>query len=152
VNFEMDIVGEDTLGGAMQAIAAQLGVSAKVRFHGFLPQRLLRPLLESAHLLVMSSRHETGPLVTLEAAVAGVPTVGTAVGHIAEWAPAAAVAVPIGDAAELASAIGRLLANEELRLQIATRALRQASAEDADYTAARFQELYAQLVARNAAS
>jgi glycosyltransferase involved in cell wall biosynthesis len=152
LNFEMDIVGEDTLEGEMQAVAAQSGLSGKVRFHGFLPQRLLRPLLESAHLLVMSSRHETGPLVMLEAAVAGVPTVGTAVGHIAEWAPGAAIAVPIGDAAELASAIGRLLANEELRLQIAMCAMRRAIAEDADHTAARFQDLYAQLVARKAAS
>jgi glycosyltransferase involved in cell wall biosynthesis len=150
--FEMDIVGEDTLGGEMQAIAAQSGLSGKVRFHGFLPQRLLRPLLESAHLLVMSSRHETGPLVMLEAAVAGVPTVGTAVGHIAEWAPGAAVAVPIGNAGQMASAIGRLLANEELRLQIAMRAMRRATVEDADHTAAQFQDLYARLVGRKAAS
>ncbi len=37
--------------------------------------------------MIISSRHEAGPLAVLEAAVKGVPTVGTAVGHIAEWAP-----------------------------------------------------------------
>src|SRR2546429_2362007 len=57
--------------------------------------------------LFRSSRHETGPLAMLEAAVAGVPTIGTAVGHIAEWAPHAAVSAPVGDSAGLAGAIGR---------------------------------------------
>src|SRR5580658_5156472 len=108
----LDIVGEDTLGGRVQRLAAELGLEARVRFHGFLPQRELRPLMERADLLVVSSRHETGPLVALEAAVAGVPTVGTAVGHIVEWAPQAAVAVPVGDSAALAGAIARLLEDE----------------------------------------
>jgi glycosyltransferase involved in cell wall biosynthesis len=148
LDFEMDIVGEDTLHGEVQALAAQLGLSVRVRFHGFLTQRQLRPLVEAAHLLIISSRHETGPLVVLEAAVAGVPTVGTAVGHIAEWAPHAAVAVPVGDSAALADSIALLLADEELRLRIAREALQRATEEDADYTAARFQELYAELTSR----
>jgi glycosyltransferase involved in cell wall biosynthesis len=148
LDFEMDIVGEDTLKGEMQALAAQLGLSARVRFQGFLTQRRLRPLVEAAHLLIISSRHETGPLAVLEAAVAGVPTVGTAVGHIAEWAPQAALSVPVGDSAALAVSIGTLLADEELRLRIAREALQRATREDADYTAARMQELYAELTAR----
>jgi glycosyltransferase involved in cell wall biosynthesis len=48
-------------------------------------QRQLRPIVEAADLMILSSCHEAGPLVMLEAAVAGVPTVGTAVGHIREW-------------------------------------------------------------------
>ena len=53
--------------------------------------------MREAHVSVISSRHEAGPVVALEAAAVGVPTVGTAVGHIAEWAPDAALAVPVGD-------------------------------------------------------
>src|SRR3984957_477411 len=145
--FEMHIVGEDTLGGEVQALANRLGISERIRFHGFVPQRHLRALVAAADLMIMASRHETGPVAMLEAAVVGVPTVGTAVGHIAEWAPNAATAVAIGDATALARAIGMLLAQEEERLHIAREAGRRATREDADYTARRFQALYRRLAA-----
>jgi glycosyltransferase involved in cell wall biosynthesis len=146
IEFEMDMVGEDTLDGEIQALAGALGLSAKVRFHGFHTQRSLRALVEAAHLMVISSRHETGPLVALEAAVAGVPTVGTAVGHIAEWAPQAAVAVPVGDFNTLAHSIARMLADDQLRLRIAREAQRRALDEDADHTAQAFEGIYTGLV------
>jgi glycosyltransferase involved in cell wall biosynthesis len=145
IDFHIDIVGEDTLAGEMQTLTRELRLSARVTFHGFLPQRLLRPLVEAAHLMVVSSRHETGPLVALEAAVAGVPTVGTSVGHIAEWAPQAAVAVPVADPSALAGAIAKVLADEELRLRIAREALQRAMLEDADHTALAFQAIYTRL-------
>jgi glycosyltransferase involved in cell wall biosynthesis len=145
LRFEMDIIGEDTLRGEVQALSAELGLAGVVRFRGFLTQRQLRPLVEAADLMVHSSRHEAGPLAVLEAAVAGVPTVGTAVGHIAEWAPEAAVAVPVGDWSELARATQRLIEDDELRVRIAGAALRHAIREDADFTAARFKALYAGL-------
>ena len=140
--FEMDIVGEDTLQGEMQRLARQLGLQHHVRFHGFKTQRELRPLMESTDLLVMSSLHEAGPLVLLEAAVAGVPAVGTAVGHFVEWSPAAALAVPVKDWDALANAIQQVLANEGLRLRLAREAQHRAMREDADYTAQAFQTLY----------
>jgi glycosyltransferase involved in cell wall biosynthesis len=149
LEFQMDIVGEDTLGGEVQALARSLGLSDRINFRGFLPQRLLRPLVEAAHLMIVSSRHETGPLVALEAAVAGVPTVGTSVGHIAEWAPRAAVAVPVADSAALADAVARLLADEELRLRIAREARQRAILEDADHTARAFETIYAALTRAN---
>ena len=145
VNFEMKVVGEDTLHGEMQAMTLELGLSERVRFLGFLPQRQLRSLVEAADLMVLSSRHEAGPLAMLEAAVAGVPTVGTAVGHIHEWSPAAAASVPVGDWVHLAKTIGQLLEDEDLRLRIAREALQRAVREDADYTADCFQALYSRL-------
>lgn len=142
LDFRIDIVGVDTLHGEMQRLARQLGLERHVRFHGFKTQHELRPMMESADLLVMSSLHEAGPLVLLEAAVAGVPAVGTAVGHFVEWSPAAALAVPVGDWNELANAIGRVLADEQLRLRLASEAQHRATLEDADYTAQAFQLLY----------
>jgi glycosyltransferase involved in cell wall biosynthesis len=146
LNFEMQLVGDDTLNGAMQSLAADLGLSERVKFLGFLPQRQLRPIVEAADLMILTSRHEAGPLAMLEAAVAGVPTVGTAVGHIREWSPAAAACVPVGDWARLGQSISQLLQDEDLRLRIAQEALRRAVREDADYTAECFQALYATLL------
>jgi glycosyltransferase involved in cell wall biosynthesis len=147
-SYEMDIVGADTLRGETQSLAERLGLLTRVRFHGFLTRRQLRPIVEASDLMVVSSRHETGPVAVLEAAVAGVPTVGTCVGHIAEWAPRAALAVPVGDWTAMAGAVVQLLEDEELRLGIAREAQRRALAEDADYTAARFRALYARVAAR----
>lgn len=151
IDFHMDIVGVDTLDGEIIRLAHELGLDGHVQFHGFKTQRELRPLMEAADVLVMSSCHEAGPLVLLEAAVIGVPTVGTAVGHVAEWSPAAALAVPVGDWAALAAAIHRVISDEDLRLHMAVAAQRRAVTEDADYTARSFEALYLQLLTAGAA-
>jgi glycosyltransferase involved in cell wall biosynthesis len=145
LEFSLDVVGVDTLQGQMQAFVHQLGLQNHVRFLGFKTQSELRPIMESADLLVMSSWHEAGPLVLLEAAVVGVPTVGTAVGHIAEWASVAALAVPVGNWAGLAETVRRVLTDEALRLRLAAEAQRRAVLEDADCTARMFEALYARL-------
>lgn len=142
----LDIIGEDTLGGQMQRLALALGLAGRVRFHGFLTQRQLHPLMRQAHVSVISSRHEAGPLTLLEAAAVGVPTVGTAVGHVVEWAPEAALAVPVGDSERLAAALHELLTDEVLRLRLARAAWQWALREDADYTAACFERLHAELL------
>src|ERR1700678_3725214 len=54
LSFEMDVVGEDTLNGEIQALAAQLGLLDSIRFRGFLPQRQLRPFVEAADLMILS--------------------------------------------------------------------------------------------------
>ncbi len=133
--FSLDVVGVDTLEGEIQRTAASLGLSDRVRFHGFLTQEQLRPLVQQADVLLVSSRHEAGPVVLLEAAAAGVPTVGTAVGYVKEWAPTAAVAVPVGDDRALASETAALLSNDLRRRQIAAAAWDRALREDADHAA-----------------
>ena len=148
VPFHLDIVGEDTMAGRIQAEAAQAGLGGQVRFRGFLDQQRLRPLVLDADLLVMSSRSEAGPVVLAEAAASGVPTVGTAVGQIADWAPAAAVAVPPARPDALAGAVLELLADEPRRLGIATVAQQRAIAEDADWSAARITRLYQEVAGR----
>jgi glycosyltransferase involved in cell wall biosynthesis len=143
----LDVVGVDTLDGAIQRLARELELDRVVTFHGYLPHARLRPLMERADVHVVSSLHEADPIALLEAAAAGVPTVGTRVGHLADWAPAAAVAVPVGDAAALAGALGELLEDEPRRLAIARAAQAIAVAEDADRTAARTLEIYRELIA-----
>jgi glycosyltransferase involved in cell wall biosynthesis len=145
VPFQADIVGEDTLGGEIQALARTLGLLERVGFRGFVPHGELQPIVSAAHLMIVSSRHEAGPLAMLEAAALGVPTVGTAVGHVAEWAPEAALAVPVGDCVRLAAAIRVVASDEALRQRLARAAQQLACQEDADHTAQRFQRLYAQL-------
>ncbi len=143
--LQLDIAGEDVCDGQVQRLVRELALEPVVRFHGFLTHAQLRPLMERATLLLLSSRHEAGPLVVLEAAAVGVPTVGTRVGHLAEWAPHAALAVPVADPAALAAAVAQLLADEPRRLRLAHEAQARALAQDADFTARQFEAVYGEL-------
>ncbi|HEY8052075.1 MAG TPA: glycosyltransferase family 4 protein [Steroidobacteraceae bacterium] len=147
-DFELHVVGADTLGGEIQALARRLGLAGAITFHGFVPQRQLRPLMAASDLLLMSSLHEAGPVVLQEAGAVGVPAVGTAVGRFADWAPQAARVVPPGDAAALAAEAAALLRDEPLRLRLAEAAYARALDENADRTAHDFEALYARLAAR----
>jgi glycosyltransferase involved in cell wall biosynthesis len=64
------------------------------------------------------------------------------VGILADWAPDAAVPVPMADPAAIAEAVAALLADEDRRLRVAAAAQRRALAEDADHAAARVLEIY----------
>lgn len=138
----LDVVGEDVLGGEGPRKAFELGLSRNATFHGFLPAEALIPFYRRADLLVHSSRHEAGPLVVLEAAACGVPTVGTAVGHIRDLAPGRAHAVPVGDADALAAGILALLGDEPRRRAMGQAACSWARAHDADATASAFEGIY----------
>lgn len=83
----------------------------------------------------------------LEAAVAGVPAVGTRVGHLADHSPAAALAVEPGDARALAHAIRALAGDEDRRLRIAAAAQAFAVRHDADFTARAFTSIYGEVAA-----
>ena len=148
LDFVLDIVGLDTMSGALQRSEDAVALGDTLRFHGHLGRNALRSLMLEADVLLVSSRHEGGPFVLLEAALVGVPTVGTAVGHIFDWAPRAAVSVPIGDAEALARETAALLADEPRRLDIANEAQRRAIAFDSDYTASAFERIYDELVNR----
>jgi glycosyltransferase involved in cell wall biosynthesis len=147
VDFSLQIIGSDTLGGAVQRHCRSLGLDGLVQFHPFIPNSELRRQFDAADLLVMSSLHEGAPIAMLEAAVAGVPTIGSAVGNIADWAPEAAIAVPAGDPAALARAIAQLAASEPERLRLANAAQARALAHDADAYAAQIRGIYADLAA-----
>lgn len=145
-DVSLDCIGEDTLGGRLQRRAAQLGVAQHVRFHGFLPQRALPEFYRRAHLHIVSSRYESQGVAILEAASAGLPTVGTAVGLLPSMAPAAARCVAPGDSAALAELTCALLADHIGRQAVGAAAQRWAQAHDAVWTARQFESVYAEVI------
>ena len=138
----LDCVGEDTVGGQMRRRAQELGIGERVRFRGFLPQRMLPNLYRRAHLHLVSSLYESQGVAILEAAAAGLPTVGTAVGLVPTLAPEAARCVPTSDATALASAASELLVNRAARESMGAAAQRWAFAHDATWTARQFEDVY----------
>ena len=144
--IHLDIAGEDTLNGAIQDLARKFQVDGHVTFHGVQPTDAVAALYRQSHLVVVSSRHEAAGVVALEAAAAGVPVVGTAVGYIADWAPERAVAVPPVDPAALADAIEAALADLPRRRRLAAAARDWTIAHDADWSARQFERVYRELV------
>jgi len=138
----LDIVGEDTMHGEMQQLALSLMPMEAVRFHGFECSDRVAERMRGSHLLLHSSLSEAAPVVFLEAAACGLPTVGTAVGMIADAAPEAAVAVPVGDHESLANATIALLRDENTRLRLRNQALVYAHRRDANCTTEQFEALY----------
>lgn len=145
VDFRLDVLGIDLRGGEIHRLASSLGLDGIVHFHGDVPHAELRTWMEQADLLLLASRHEGDPVVVLEAAVAGVPAVGTAVGHLAQWAPEAGSVVPFADPDALAAAAAALLADEDRRLRMAAAAQRHAMEHDADHAAERILHIYDEL-------
>jgi glycosyltransferase involved in cell wall biosynthesis len=145
-DVHLDCAGEDTLNGEVQARVRALGLAGHVTFHGFVSPDRLAGLLRQAHLHVLSSRHESQAVVVLEAAAAGLPTVGTRVGLVDTLAPQAACAVPVGDATALGDAILDLLRDQPAREAMGTAAQAFARAHDLAWTARRFEEIYARLI------
>ncbi len=146
----LDIAGLDTLGGEMHNLAATLGVDERVRFAGYLQQQQLASMLGDGTIHVLSSRHDAGPLAVLEAAACGVPTIGTAVGHVADFAAMpepAAVAIAGRQPEALATEIIALLCDERRRVAIAQRAWAWAVAHDSRHTSRSFESLYRRLIA-----
>jgi glycosyltransferase involved in cell wall biosynthesis len=142
LDVELDLVGEDTLGGRLQQQADSLGIANVVRFHGFLPQDALPALHQASHLYVQSSLHEAAGISVLEAAASGLPVVGTRVGFVGDWAGTAAIAVAPGDPSALALAIVQLLRDSERRRELAHAARAWVERHDADYTAREMTGLY----------
>jgi glycosyltransferase involved in cell wall biosynthesis len=145
----LDCIGVDALNGRVQELARNLGIADRVRFHGVLTIDEIVPFYHKAHLFVQSSLHESMGAAVLEASAAGVPTVGTNVGIVAEMAPRAAVAVPVSDPGALAKGIVELLGNSRRREALALAAQDFARTYSADWTAAQFEALYRRVVQRS---
>jgi glycosyltransferase involved in cell wall biosynthesis len=147
-------IGEDTLGGSSAALARALGLADAVAFRGFRPHDQVLGAFQRADLAIQGSHHESQGVALLEAAMAGVPTIGTSVGLVPELAsvdPPAALAVPVGDPGALGDAIVDLVRDPERRIHLGGAAREWALAHDADWTAASFEALYAELTARHRA-
>lgn len=148
IDVQLDLVGEDTLGGELQRHAAQRGVAQRVVFHGFKAREALAPLYANADIYVQSSLHEAAGVSVLEAAAAGVPVLGTKVGYVADWAPDRAAAITAANPATMAEAIVALHRNSTTANAIARSAKAWALERDVSWVAARFENLYRETAGR----
>jgi glycosyltransferase involved in cell wall biosynthesis len=81
----LDVIGDGPMLARWRTLATQLGLSARVRFHGWLPQAACANFLTNACALVLPSLYECGGAVVLEAMAMARPVIATAWGGPADY-------------------------------------------------------------------
>jgi len=117
-NLRLIVFGEGYLNNQLRAQAAALGLGDALQFVGFRSD--LDTYMAGFDLFVHPALAEGLGVVTLQAAAAGVPVVGFAVGGLSEAVQDGVTGrlVPGGDVAALQQAIAALLENADLRRQM----------------------------------
>jgi len=116
------LVGDGSERASLETRRDALGLLARVTFLG--ARSDVAEILTAADAFVMSSRSEGLPMVLLEAMVAGVPCVATAVGGIPGlFSGDRGVSVPPQDSAALAAAMASIARSPELRARLVANAL-----------------------------
>jgi glycosyltransferase involved in cell wall biosynthesis len=87
------------------------------------------PLLFASDLLLMSSKNEGMPVVIVEAALRGVPTLSTSVGGVGEFIEDGKTGFIAKNSSELTGSLQSLLNNEALRMGVANNARNHAKTE-----------------------
>jgi phosphatidylinositol alpha-1,6-mannosyltransferase len=117
-----DVIGKGEDRVRLLGLAEQLGMSNRVRFHGYISERQKAPLLNSATLFLMPNRREPGSvegfgIVFVEAAAFGVPSIAGSDGGTSDAVRHERTGLVVDGANDRAieSAISTLLANGAAR-------------------------------------
>jgi len=125
------LAGDGPLRASLEAEAAKLGMSAQVKFLGFVNQQALPEIYRSADLMVLPSDYEPFGVVVNEAVLCGCPViasdhVGAAFDLIAPFVPE--FVFPSGDIPALSGALLRVLDARHLLKEAHSRMLSSAQA------------------------
>ncbi len=142
------ILGEGPLRATLEALVRECGVAGRVALPGVRADA--RSVVASADVSILASHWEGLPLVGLEAAAARTPLVATAVRGVREvfTDEVDALLVKAGDAAALAAAVHRVLAEPAVAARLVAAGTTLATAYDEDGMVAAYRGLYGQLAAR----
>ncbi|MCS0638119.1 glycosyltransferase [Streptomyces sp. LP05-1] len=146
-DWELRIYGWGTQGDKLRKKADRLGLYNSVHFMG--PHSPIEPEWAKGSVAVSTSRHESFGMTLVEAMRCGLPVVSTD----CDYGPREilkdgedGLLVPVGDADAVAGALLRLIGDEELRREMAAAAVRNGRRFDPETVAARYEELFRELV------
>ena len=143
------IVGDGPERAALEALAAELGVSDRLLITGW--QDEPRSYLSSIDVYCLPSRFEGFPLAVVEAMLAGLPIVASDVGSVSEAIRDGETGqlVPPEDPAALAGAIRKLLDDRELAQRLGERAQALAMEQfTAERMARAYESMYDEILGR----
>lgn len=144
---EFLLVGDGPLRPGLEAMAAELGITDRVKFAG--ERHDISAILSSVDVSVLISSSESLSNVILESMAAGVPVVATNVGGNPELVKdgETGMLVPLGNEDRLVEVLLRLVQNGDLRLHCAQRAREfSRSSFHIDVICRRYEDLYLSLL------
>lgn len=118
------VAGDGEEGAALKSLAADAGISDRVRFLGLTLRSDVPALLAAASIMVVPSRAEPFGLVAAEGQMFGRAVVASATGGLREIVQndVSGLSVPPDDAAALAAALATMIADPELRRRLGSAA------------------------------
>jgi alpha-1,3-rhamnosyl/mannosyltransferase len=125
---------------------ATRGLRKEVRILGRVPDEAMTRLYSSAGVFVFPSLYEGFGLPVVEAMASGTPVVASKASSLPEVAGDAAVLVDPENAEEIRSAMERVLADADLRADLARRGLGRAAGFSLERQGERLLELYRRLI------
>jgi phosphatidylinositol alpha 1,6-mannosyltransferase len=141
----LEVVGDGARRDDLRALAAELGVTERVAFRGFVSEEELLAAYGRAAVFCMPGDAELQSLATLEAMAAGTPVVAAnamALPHLCRPGRNGWLYTP-GDVDELSTRLGALLADPELRRRMGAASRDIAGEHAIGATLSTFEGLYA---------
>ncbi len=112
----LSFIGTGRMDAELHALAEELGVAHRIRWHGFVPEAGRH--LAAFDAMLLTSWTEGTPIVLLEAMAAGIPVIATAVGGVPDVvSDQEALLVRAGDAAAVGRAIDHVFDDPTLTLR-----------------------------------
>ena len=147
--FKLVVVGEGPARAELEARARSLGIAGALRFTGFVPEERKRQILEASDLYVSTSLHEGFGIVFLEAMQHGLPVVCFDRGGQTDFVnDSVGRLLPLGDLARCRAAILEIAGDPALRARLGAAARRLADEYSVERYARRYQDVYAECLAR----
>jgi L-malate glycosyltransferase len=113
-DWRLDVVGAGPLMAAYRQLAADLGISERMAFHGLLGKREVAEFMKDCDFLVQPSLCETFGIVPVEAMACGKPVVASDLDALrGPVTPERGMLVSPGNADILRDVIGRMLDNHQ---------------------------------------
>jgi glycosyltransferase involved in cell wall biosynthesis len=147
-NVRFLAAGQGPLEAEIRAEAASLGLGDRLRILGYVDDTAA--LLSASDVFVLASLVEGLPIALLEAMAIGLPVVATAVGGTPKAVTDGVEGrlVPAGQPEALATAIGEVTGDADLRASMALAAGRRAREFDIERAARHLESLYAEILVR----
>lgn len=102
----LEVIGGGPDADMLKALAAELGIAARVVWHGRLPHEEVFPIMARAGTVVVNSNYETFSVVTGEGLATGKPVIATRCGGPEAFIEGAnGILIPVGDNEALARAM-----------------------------------------------
>ncbi|MGI6273089.1 MAG: glycosyltransferase [Anaerohalosphaeraceae bacterium] len=111
LDAQLDIVGGGSMQPQLTALAAQLGLSSCVNFHGAVPAERLPALYRESDVFLMASTHEGMSNAMLEAMASGLPIVTTRCEGVDELITDNGLIVEVAGPKAFADALCSIVAN-----------------------------------------